>query len=213
MTEVALSATTSLTPTGLAIRDDLAFEEWEQIGSVLGKVRDATAFALGDWFIWGESAFGELSAQAVEATGRSKTTILEYVRVARQVPPSRRRATLPFTHHQVLAARPPEEQDRLLKLAEEKGWSVEELRGFLRADPALSTRRDQNHPKREIVALVFEVGRAVLRASEPLDTRHARIPLGLLERLANALGEEPPPATGSHQLVDVEAQPKKAEWA
>jgi hypothetical protein len=214
VTDIALSTSTSLTAVGLTISSDLDFDEWEDIGSVLGKVRDATAFALGDWFVWGDAAFGEIAVQAVEATGRSKTTIMEYVRVARRVPRSRRRSTLSFTHHQLVAARPEEEQERLLEVCEQNRWSVEELRGALHADPALSTRRDHSRPKAEIVALVFEASGAVLRASEQLDERHARVPLDVLSRLANALAEEPPWVAGPDRLVDVPArQPPKPPWA
>ena len=96
--------------TGLTVPDDLAYEDWEKIGFHLGVLSDVVKWALADWIIAGEQLYGERAAQGVEITGRSKTTILEYARVARKVPRERRR-DLPFTHHQILAARPAVEQD------------------------------------------------------------------------------------------------------
>lgn len=48
---------------------------------------------------------------------------------------SRRRDNLTWTHHYEVAPLEPAEQDRLLALAEEKGWSVRELRKATR-EPA-----------------------------------------------------------------------------
>jgi hypothetical protein len=192
VSDFALSVSTKLTPTGLAIGAQLDFDEWENVGYLLGKVRDATAFALGDWLLWGEGMFGELAAQGIEATGRSKATLLEYVRVARQVQPSRRRRSLSWSHHQAVASREPDEQERLLGLADEHGWSREEFRGALQADTPSRLGEGKRPPAPEIVELVFEIGRAVLRAATPRGHGEASIPADLLDRLANALGTEWP---------------------
>lgn len=189
MSEIALSASTKLTATGLAIGAELDFDEWENVGYVLGRVRDATAFALGDWLLWGEGMFGELAYQAVEATGRQPDTLREYVRVARNVPVSRRRPSLSFTHHQLVASRPPEEQDRWLDIAVERGLSVPSMRGHLH-EPALLARRTESRPDAKIVELVFRVGRALCKAATPTGAGEATVPADLLDRFANALDTE-----------------------
>jgi hypothetical protein len=177
--------------TGLQVTGNLRFDDWERVGAHLGALRDLTSWALGDWIIAGEALFGERAAQGVEATGRSKATLLEYARVARQVPRSRRRPGLSFTHHQLLAAKAPAEQVEWLDRAEANRWSVEELRGMLH-DPALSTRRNQSRARVELVELLEDVARAVLRAAEAMGDGFARVPEHVLDRLANALGEERP---------------------
>jgi hypothetical protein len=193
VSEIALSPSTKLTPTGLAIGAELDFNEWENVGYLLGKVRDATAFALGDWLLWGEGMFGEEAAQAVEATGRSKATLLEYVRVSRQVQPSRRRRSLTWSHHQAVAARTPDEQERLLGLAEEHAWNREEFRGTLQADTPSRLGEGEGPFAGEVVELVVNIGRAILRAATPGERGQATVPADLLDRLANALGMEWPP--------------------
>src|SRR5690242_6219676 len=112
-----LAASGQLTPTGLTL-GDADFDTWQEIGSRLGRLRDLTAWALGDWLLWGEGRYGEDAAQAVEATGRSKATLLEYVRVARQIPTERRRSCSSFTHHQVVASMAPDEQAAWLDRSE-----------------------------------------------------------------------------------------------
>jgi len=177
-----------LKPTGLLLPESLSYELWEQVGFTLGVLRDLTAWALGDWILFGEGVFGEMYAQGVEVTGRKKDTLLEYARVARQVPRERRR-NLSFTHHQIVAARPPEEQDLWLDRAEANVWSCEELRGAIQdPDRALSTRPRQNHSQIEHLELVETVARDLLDAAQPLSAGYRRVPEHVLDRLANALG-------------------------
>jgi hypothetical protein len=106
---------------------------------------------------------------------------MEYARVARKLPPSRRRPGLSFTHHQLVAARPPEEQDEWLDAAEAHRWSTEELRGLLqKPPPALSTRR-------ELMERVEDAARALLAATVPDAPGWARVPADAVERLTRAL--------------------------
>jgi hypothetical protein len=179
----------TLTPTELVISAELTFDDWESVGFQLGLIRDMTTWALGDWVAVGETLFGERMAQGVEATGRKKATLLEYARVARRVARSRRRPNLSWTHHQVVASREPPEQDELLDRAEANRWTVEELRGML-SDPAYLDRRITGRPTVEVLELVHDVARAVLRAAEPLGGGFSRVPDDVLDRLRNALGPE-----------------------
>jgi hypothetical protein len=176
-----------LSRTGLIVTDPrLPFEAFEHVGRQLGEVRDMTAWALGDWLLAGEALYGEEAYQAVEATGRSKVTLTEYARVARQVPPSRRRASLSWGHHQAVAARPPDQQTRWLDAAETNRWSREELRGALQ--PELPPSRLGEPSDVTITTSLVVAARAVVHAS----VRHhgsAIVPIELIERLRGALGE------------------------
>jgi len=120
------------TPTALILTDDLDFDSYEALGRYLGALRDATAWWIGDWLIFGEFVYGEKYAQAVEATGRSKQTLKNYAWVASKVPASRRKATLSWSHHEAIAKLDPREQRTWLGRAEKQGWSIEELRGAMR---------------------------------------------------------------------------------
>ena len=168
---------------------DLAFDDWQSIGWVLGKLRDWSSFAIGDWIVYGETVWPETFAQAIEVTGRAKSTLLEYERVARKVAPERRRADLSWTVHQCVASRPPAEQVVWLDRVEAHGWAVEELRGAL-ADPlAYPDRRERSRARIEILELLEDVAAAVLRAATPIECGYARVPVDALVRLANACGE------------------------
>lgn len=119
-----------LGPLGLRLTDaNLSYERYEALGRWLGAVRDMTAWAIGDWLLFGEGLYGERAAQAVEVTGRSKSTLTNYARVAGRVAPPRRRVELSWSHHEAVAALPPDEQIKWLSKAVDEQLSVEEFRG------------------------------------------------------------------------------------
>jgi hypothetical protein len=188
-----------LTSVGLEILDpNLSLDELEHVGWVLGKVRDATSFAMGDLLNFGEAEHGEDFAQAVEATGRSKVTLMEYARVARLVVRARRRSGLTFTHHQLIAAREPEEQEEWLDRATANRWSVEEFRGALAGrigfDESLSTRQE-GRPTPEVLAPPADAdgaARALLAAAQFDGHGLVHVPEHAVVRLANALGVDWP---------------------
>jgi hypothetical protein len=178
------------TPVGLTFEaNDLPFDDWQNIGRALGAMRDWSSWAMGDWISFGEEVYGEMHAQAIEATGRAKSTLLEYLRVARKVAPERRRSALPWTVHQCVASRRPQEQVEWLDRVEAHGWSVEELRGALRDTPPAADGRGRSRARVEVLALVDDVAGAVLRAATPLGDGYARVPMDVLVRLANARDE------------------------
>ena len=115
----ALQADGSITPTALRLRDpDLPFETYEDIGLMLGTLRDATAWWVGDWLVFGEGAYGERAAQAALVLQREPHTLTTYARVSMYVLPSRRRVNLSWTHHRHVASLPPDAQTVWLKAAE-----------------------------------------------------------------------------------------------
>ncbi len=124
----------SLTATGLTATGRPSFEEWAHCGAVLKQIGGAVQFWLGDWLAFGEGAYGERVAQALEASAYEESTLRNCAWVARAVPPARRREAVPFALHQEVAPLPPEEQDRWLAKAETEQCSRAELRAAIRRE-------------------------------------------------------------------------------
>jgi hypothetical protein len=85
-------------------------------------------------------AFGERMAQAVENTGLAPQTLMNYASVARRVPPERRRQSLPYSYHAVVAPLEPADQERWLTDAEAEGWTRRELAHAVRDEPEEEAR-------------------------------------------------------------------------
>jgi len=87
---------------------------------------------LGDWIRYGTTRWGEKYKQAAKVTGYDVQTLRNIAYVAGQIPASRRRDNLTWSHHAEVCALEPEEQDRWLDLAAEQRMSVADLRLELR---------------------------------------------------------------------------------
>jgi hypothetical protein len=122
----------SWSTTGLRLPAELSFEKWRAVGWALGRIHTMAKWALADWINYGEAAYGEKYADALEVTQRSKGGLMNIASVGRRVAASRRRDALSFTHHEIVAALDPDEQTKWLDQAEANRWSVEELRGMVR---------------------------------------------------------------------------------
>ena len=109
----------------------LSFEDWQEAGATLFTIVSGVQWAMGEWWLYGETQFGEEAAQALPLDYQLKT-IQNAAWVASAIPSSRRRVELSFSHHAEVAGLPPDEQDRLLSLAVDKQLSVRELRLELR---------------------------------------------------------------------------------
>ncbi len=128
-----LAPQTLATVQGLGLRPGMSFEAWVLAGRRLARVANAAAWALGDWLVFGERAFGMRYKGALEATRLDYQTLRNYAWVARRFPPERRRAALSLQHHAELASLPAAEQDLWLDRAERARWSRNELRRRLAA--------------------------------------------------------------------------------
>lgn len=126
----------------LTLPADLSYETFERLGGMLGQLHAASKWWLADWIAWGEGTYGERVYQAVSATGLSDHTVRLYAAVAGRVAPDRRRANVPFSVHQEVAALDAEQQERWLALAAEKGYTVKTIRELLR-DEGLIVARPQ----------------------------------------------------------------------
>jgi hypothetical protein len=121
--------------TALTLAEEISFEEWAEIGALLGRIARSTAWWIGDWLCYGEATYLERYAQAVDDLGLHPQTLMNCASVCRRVARRQRRAGLSFSHHAEVASLDPEEQDRWLGRAEAEGWSRSELRRRLRNLP------------------------------------------------------------------------------
>lgn len=116
------------TRVGLRFPPSVSFGDWERAGPMIARIRDASAWCLGDWLVYGQDWYAERYRDAVVAAGLDYQTLRNYAWVARRVERSRRRESLSFQHHAEVASLPGEEQDRWLRRAVEMSWSRNELR-------------------------------------------------------------------------------------
>lgn len=120
------------TPTGLVVRGSPTFEEWEECGSILAQLQRRIHWWIGDWLNYGEGAYGEKYAQALDETGYSYSTLATDKWVAKKIGLSRRRENLRFSHHREVAGLPPPEQEKWLDKAEKEDLGPKDLRREIR---------------------------------------------------------------------------------
>ena len=110
----------------------LDYNGWSETLCKVGQINNATRFWAGDMLVAGEMMFGEMYAQGASDSGFSEDGLSRLRHVSTRIDPERRRKELSWTHHQVVAKFPPDEQDQWLKLAVEKNLTVIELKEAMR---------------------------------------------------------------------------------
>jgi N6-adenosine-specific RNA methylase IME4 len=103
-----------LTPTGMILDAGLDFAAWRTVGAQLARIHGAMLWWIGDWLLYGERAYGEKYAEALEATPYEYGTLRNAKVVAEAIALSRRRDNLTWAHHQEVAPLEPADQDRWL---------------------------------------------------------------------------------------------------
>jgi hypothetical protein len=156
--QVRPRSVTRITTSGLTLRPGVPLEEWVAVGRRLARVADGSAWSLGDWLLYGQTAYGERYKVALELTAFDYQTLRNYAWVARNIEMSRRRDTLSFAHHAEVAALGSVEQDLWLQRAEWHRWPRAELRRRLSTARSL---RDAGDPP----AVVLHVSVAAERES------------------------------------------------
>ena len=109
------------------IKKELSFDEWQNLGATLQQIDASLPWWIGDWLNYGEWAWGEAYAQAVEITGMSVDRLNNYKWIANKIDVAQRRDDLSWSHHRAVAAFDPELQADWLERAFTNGWSVNEL--------------------------------------------------------------------------------------
>jgi len=105
------------TPTSLILPPNLTYDQWDRIGRQLQLAGLAIQWWIGDWLIYGEHKWREKYINAVQVTGRSEQTLMNYQYVAKAITPSRRREKLEFSVHAEVASLDEEDQERILSKA------------------------------------------------------------------------------------------------
>jgi hypothetical protein len=149
-----LASSGALSETGLNLPGTITREEYESLGSVLGRIQESMRWAIGDYILRGEELFGEDAFQLSESLGISVESRQQYVRVAQAIEPVRRRGELTWSHHRAVYAMEPEDQDRWLDEAVENGWTRGEMDARMRTvgeiEPVYTDRDLLNQIRGEI---------------------------------------------------------------
>lgn len=119
-------------PDRMTVHGEPSFAEWSAMMAQVLHVRGALPWWTGDLLTYGECAYGEAYAQAIEVTGYEYQTLANYASVCRRVPPERRQPELSFSHHALVAALLPEDQTYWLHEAWDLYWTTSDLRDALR---------------------------------------------------------------------------------
>ena len=119
-----------MTEVGLVFDPDseMEFKEWEELGRELVKLNKGISWLIGDWCNHGEGKYGESYTQAMDATGLDYNTLKNYKCIAAKFDTNRRRKSLTFSHHSIVAFMDLKEQNKWLDTAEKENWSVSQLR-------------------------------------------------------------------------------------
>lgn len=97
------------------------------LGKALQQMGASLPWWVGDWLNFGEYSWGEMYAQAIEITGLSESVLQNYKWVADKIPPERRRPSLSWSIHRVVAPFMLDDQERWLGEAQDAGYTVNEL--------------------------------------------------------------------------------------
>jgi hypothetical protein len=104
-------------------------------------------FLLGDALAFGEAAYGEEYAQAIDMTRKviqlSEKSIKNAEWICASVAPSLRRETLTFSHHEVVAPLDPEEQSEFLDQAESENLTVSALKKLIKERHPTTSRGEE----------------------------------------------------------------------
>lgn len=123
---------------------------WNAAGMMLAKEHRAlerkielVQFQIGDWINEGEHEFGEMYAQALDIFSHlTYGTLMNYRWVAGSIDPSLR-GEVNWSIHKLVAPLPPDEQEKILRHAEEEDLSVQIVKWVI--DSARDGAADDPH--------------------------------------------------------------------
>jgi hypothetical protein len=135
-------------------------EVWEEQGRDLARRLESSAWEIGDWLVRGEQIDGKPCdpnryQRAVSITRIGYGTLRNRASVARAFDVSRRRDTVSFAHHAVVARK--QDADAWLDKAAKNNWSEKMLR--LKVSEVRGKRSSSSGPMTRIV-LVVEAAKA-----------------------------------------------------
>jgi hypothetical protein len=152
------------TPIGIVVKHRPSFPEYTDSVQRKARIYKSMPWVIGDLLCAGEAYFNEEAAQAWDFEAYANQTLANYKSTADRIPLQRRRADLPFSTHEVVAALPALEQRKWLKLCHLNGWTREQLRDAIaesKGEPTTAERREakDKRPKTfgEIIDTVVEL--------------------------------------------------------
>jgi hypothetical protein len=117
---------------GIEFKEPLNKPEWlELVSEVYARWR-CSNFQMADALNHGVQQWGEKYVFAQQIFRREYGTLRNICSIGNRIPLSRRRDNLHFSHHEVVAALPLEEQDKYLSEAESQSLTVSDLRELIR---------------------------------------------------------------------------------
>lgn len=121
-------------PQGLSLPEGLSYDDWLGVGRKLMLADRAVQWAIGDWWAYGDHAYGERAAAAINPdSGENRLQrYMNYAWVARAIEPPDRREVLSWSSHEAVAALEPDQRNRILDKAVENGWGSREVRAAVR---------------------------------------------------------------------------------
>lgn len=158
------------TSTGLIVRGNPTFQEWEDCGQLLAHIQKCIHWWIGDWLNYGEQQWGEAFAQAVDPSRFAVQTLANDKWVASKIPRSLRKETLSFTHHALVAPLEPEERKEWLDKAETKRLTTAELRKQIKKAKSLPNPGEEQETVKLTIHIILDV------------------PIGLQDRVKGAIG-------------------------
>ena len=114
-------------PSAVQVKGRPGLEDWRGPLQFALWCQRASPWWIGDLLNAGDANFGESFSQVCEGY-ISGDQLQRYESVARRVPARNRRENLSWSAHAVVARLSSEQQRQMLKQAEERGWTSEELR-------------------------------------------------------------------------------------
>jgi hypothetical protein len=125
------------TATGLELPADLTEAEWLAAGQALTALHGSWQWALGDWWAYGEHAYGDRKAlvESDDWTGPEYQTCKNIAAVCRCFERSRRRDRLSFSHHAEVANVSTSDPGKHWGADEYLDWCLEPLKADPKARP------------------------------------------------------------------------------
>lgn len=118
-------------PTAVRVQGKPALDDWKGPMQFALWCQRASPWWIGDLLNAGDAAFGEAFSQVCEGY-ISGDQLQRYESIARRVPAKNRRENLSWSAHAVVARLNDDQQRFMLKEAEQRGWTSEDLRKEVR---------------------------------------------------------------------------------
>jgi hypothetical protein len=129
----------------LNLPEDMAMQDWAQLGSRLCRAEHVMKWWLGDWAAFGVKKYGKLKEFA-DTNGFDYGTLRNLAYVSASVELSRRRDNVEWSKHAEVAPLPAKEQEKWLARTEKEELPVAELRRRIRQDRGTKNALESDGP-------------------------------------------------------------------